>query len=74
MQIDEKAILELAALGSEVKQYLKDKYPEVFNKTYYYNDVFGNCLIVTIGPINGYQIATTEEIQRYLPDYKPETL
>lgn len=65
--IDTKAIQELAAMSPEAKAYLEREFPEVFytdgKPTYRF----------TINDAEGSEIreATTEEIQRFIPDYKP---
>lgn len=80
--IDTKAIQKLAAMSPEAKAYLEREFPQVFkskidHKTRYYisenND--GMCLMMFKGVDNpikkGWKLATSEEIQRFIPDYKP---
>lgn len=74
--IDTKAIQELAAMSPEAKVYLERVFPEAF-KLGYYKDKNQNSLLISTEPESmlknyGWHPANVEEIQRFIPYYKPE--
>ena len=77
--IDTKAILHLASMGNEIREYLKEQFPDAFNhmpeKLFYLIDTEADTPHLFIcGGLKSptWRQATTAEIQRFIPDYKPE--